>query len=263
MALEPHLPARRAAPQGRPLNSRRRPAAAPRVSLARALSKLGICSRTEAERWISAGRVEVDGRAVDDPELRVDLARCRIRVDGAAARPPGKHYLMMNKPRGLLTTRTDPRGRPTVYQLLKDSGLPWVAPVGRLDQASEGMLLFTNDTRWADALLDPARKVAKVYHVQVAGHPDAAALARMRRGVREGGETLAVREVRVLRAGAKNSWLEITLEEGRNRHVRRMLGALGFETLRLLRVAIGPLALGRLPKGAVRGLTSAERAALA
>jgi 23S rRNA pseudouridine2605 synthase len=233
-----------------------------RVSLARALSKLGICSRTEAERWIREGRVEVDGRAVRDPLLRVDPARVRLQVDGAPARAAGKVYLMMNKPRGALTTRVDPQGRPTVYEYVKDSGLPWVAPVGRLDQASEGLLLFTNDTRWAAALLDPARHVVKVYHVQVAGLPDDAALARLCAGVREGGELLRAREARVLRTGAKNCWLEITLDEGRNRQLRRMLGALGFETLRLLRIAIGPLQLGRLPKGAVRRLTAAERDAL-
>lgn len=238
---------------------RRKPSAAPpRVSLARALSKLGLCSRTEAARWIAAGRVEVDGRVARDPDLRVDPARSRIRVDGAPARAEGKVYLMMNKPRGVLTTREDPEGRPTVYGLLRDSGLPWVAPVGRLDQASEGLLLFTNDTRWADALTDPARHVPKTYHVQVAGLPSAAELDRMRAGIREGGETLTALAVQVLRAGAKNCWLEIVLDEGRNRQIRRMIGALGYDTLRLIRVALGPLQLGNLPKGSVRQLTPKE-----
>mgnify|MGYP001586354884 CR=1 FL=1 len=245
----------------RPL--RPRPSATPpRVSLARVLSKLGLCSRTEAARWIEAGRVEVDGRVTLNPELRVDPARNRIRVDGAPAQAAGKLYLMMNKPRGLLTTREDPEGRPTVYGVLKDSGLPWVAPVGRLDQASEGLLLFTNDTRWAERLLDPAQHVTKTYHVQVAGLPNPTELARMRSGVQDEGETLAARAVSVLRAGPKNCWLEILLEEGRNRHVRRMLGALGYETMNLVRVAIGPLALGDLPKGGVRRLTVAEKASL-
>lgn len=243
--------------------SRRKPSAAPpRVSLARALSKLGLCSRTEAARWIAAGRVEVDGKPAHDPDLRVDPARSRIRVDGAAARAESKIHLMMNKPRGLLTTRDDPEGRPTVYGLLQDAGLPWVAPVGRLDQASEGLLLFTNDTRWADALLDPARHVPKTYHAQVGGLPDAADLARLRAGLSEGGETLAALDVQVLRSGVKNCWLAITLDEGRNRQIRRMLGALGFETLRLIRVSIGPLSLGELPKGSVRRLRPAERDAL-
>lgn len=204
----------------------------------------------------------MDGRPARDPELRVDPARSRIRVDGAPAQAAGKIYLMMNKPRGLLTTREDPQGRPTVYGLLKDAGHSWVGPVGRLDQASEGLLLFTNDTRWADALLDPACHVPKTYHVQVAGLPDAAALARMRAGVKDEGDTLAALEVRLLRSGLKNCWLEIVLDEGRNRHIRRMLGALGFETMRLIRVAIGPLALGELTKGAVKKLTETERDSL-
>lgn len=243
--------------------SRRKPSAPPpRVSLARALSKLGLCSRTEAARWIADGRVAVNGRVARDPDLRVDPARSRIVVDGAPARAAGKLYLMMNKPRGILTTREDPEGRPTVYGLLQDSGLPWVAPVGRLDQASEGLLLFTNDTRWADALLDPARHVRKTYHAQVAGLPDANELERLRDGVLEAGERLGALEVQVLRAGAKNCWLEIVLDEGRNRQIRRMLGALGYETMRLIRVAIGPLTLGDLPNGAVRPLTAAERATL-
>jgi 23S rRNA pseudouridine2605 synthase len=242
---------------------RRKPSPAPpRVSLARALSKLGLCSRTEAARWIAAGRVEVDGKRASDPDLRVDPARSRIRVDGAPARAENKIHLMMNKPRGLLTTRDDPAGRPTVYALLQDAGLPWVAPVGRLDQASEGLLLFTNDTRWSDALLDPARHVPKTYHVQVAGQPGDDDLARLRAGVRDGGETLAALDVSLLRSGAKNCWLTISLDEGRNRQIRRMLGALGFETLRLIRVAIGPLQLGELAKGAVRRLSAAERDAL-
>jgi len=246
-----------------PVPPRRKASAVPqRVSLARAMSKLGLCSRTEAARWIEEGRVEVDGRRARDPEQRVDLARSRIRVDGAAAQAAGKLYLMMNKPRGLLTTREDPKGRPTVYGLLKDSGLPWVAPVGRLDQASAGLLLFTNDTRWADALTDPARHVTKTYHVQVAGLPTPAELARLRAGVRDEGEKLAAREANLLRAGSKNCWLEIILDEGRNRQLRRMLGALGYETMSLMRVAIGPLTLGALAKGEVRKLTVAERKAL-
>ncbi len=245
-----------------PAPRRRSIAAPPRVSLARALSKLGLASRTEAARWIAAGRVQVDGAVARDPALRVDPARSRIRVDGAPARAVGKIYLMMHKPRGLLTTRADPAGRPTVYGLLRASGLPWIAPVGRLDQASEGLLLFTNDTRWADRLLDPARHVPKTYHAQVDGLLSAAELERLRAGVREGGETLAAREARVLRAGAKNCWLELVLEEGRNRQVRRMLDALGYATLRLVRVAIGPLALGKLARGAVRPLSASELAQL-
>jgi 23S rRNA pseudouridine2605 synthase len=243
---------------------RRAPVGAPlRVGLARALSKLGVCSRTEAASWIAAGRVEVDGRPARDPELRVDPARSRIRVDGAPARAAARAYWMMNKPRGLLTTRSDPRGRPTVYSLLERHAAGWIAPVGRLDQASEGLLLFSNDARWAAALLDPARRVPKTYHVQAAGRLQEAELAQLRAGLRADGELLAARAARLLRAGERNCWIEIVLVEGRNRQIRRMLEALGRETLRLVRVAIGPLTLGSLPKGGVRRLSPQEIAALA
>ena len=247
-----------------PSPPRRRSAAPePRVGLARALSKLGICSRTEAARWIQAGRVQVDGRTTRDPDRLVHPTRSRLQVDGVPARSAGKLYLAMNKPRGLITSNEDPDGRPTVYKLLKEAGMPWMSPVGRLDQASEGLLLFSNDTRWASAITDPARRVPKTYHVQVSGLPGAADLVRMRKGVLDAGERLAAHEAQILRAGSTNCWLEIVLHEGRNRHIRRMLEALGFETMRLIRVAIGPLVLGDLPKRAIRPLTPAERKALA
>jgi 23S rRNA pseudouridine2605 synthase len=157
-----------------------------------------------------------------------------------------------------------------VYSFLP-AEIPFVSPVGRLDQASEGLLLFTNDTRWAARLTDPASHVDKTYHVQVDRLPDAALLARLRAGVEDDGELLAVKEVRELRRGGRNAWLELVLDEGRNRHIRRMLAALEVGTLRLVRVAIGPLALGTLAKGAwrhldadeVRSLAQASRAAAA
>ncbi|HEU4631773.1 MAG TPA: pseudouridine synthase [Gemmatimonadaceae bacterium] len=232
------------------------------VSLPRALSKLGLCSRTQGERLVREGRVRVDGRVVRDPTARVDLARARLAVDDAPVAAERKVYLMLNKPRGLVTTRHDPQGRPTVYACLDDPTLPFVSPVGRLDRASEGLLLVTNDTRWAQRLLDPASHVDKRYHVQIDRLPDDAFLARLHEGVMEGGERLAVKAARVLRTGTRAAWLEIVLDEGRNRHIRRLLGALGVEVRRLVRVAVGPVVLGDLPKGAVRALTPAERAAL-
>ena len=245
------------------------------VSLARALSKLGVCSRREAEDLVRAGRVQVNGDVRREPSLRVDPARDRLSVDGRRVGAAERVYVALNKPRGLVTTRSDPRGRETVYSCLRDAGFPFVAPVGRLDQASEGLLLFTNDTRWGAALLDPASHVDKTYHVQIDRVADEALLAQLRRGVDVataaagesttvgGGERLAVKEARVLRVGSRTSWLEIVLDEGRNRHIRRLLGALGVEVLRLVRVAIGPLALGELPKGSARRLTDDERDALA
>ena len=234
----------------------------PGVSLPRALSKLGLCSRREAERLVAEGRVRVDGRIVRDVTHRVRMERARITVDDAVVRAERHVYLVLNKPRGLVTTRDDPRGRPTVYACLQDASLPFVSPVGRLDQASEGLLLFTNDTRWAQSLLDPASHVDKVYHVQVDRVPDDELAAAMRAGVDADGERLAAKDARVLRAGARHGWLEVVLDEGRNRHIRRLLAALDVAVLRLVRVAIGPVVLGDLAKGEWRELTKRERESL-
>ncbi len=228
------------------------------VSLARALSKLGRYSRREAEAVVRAGRVRVDGVVRREPSFRLDLARAAIRVDDAPVERATPVYLALNKPRGLVTTRDDPRGRPTVYDCFGDASLPLVGPVGRLDRASEGLLLFTNDTQWGARLTDPATHVDKVYHVQIDRVPDAALLAALESGVDDDGERLAVKRAHALRAGARTGWLELVLDEGRNRHLRRLLGALGVEVRRLVRTAIGPLALGPLAKGAWRHLTPAE-----
>lgn len=234
------------------------------VSLARGLSKLGYCSRTEAEALIVAGRVSVNGRPARSMAKRVDLKRDRIAVDGKRVRAEEMFYLMLNKPRGLVTTARDEQGRATVYACLEGSDLPRVSPVGRLDKASEGLLLFTNDTRWAARILDPGAGPDKTYHVQVAAIPDAATLRRMEQGVQAAdGERLAVKSARLLRSGERNAWIEVVLDEGRNRQIRRILEALGVEVLRLVRIAIGPLALGDLPTGEWRVLSDAERDALA
>lgn len=237
-------------------------AAAPRYGLARVLSKQGLCSRTEAAAWIRAGRVAVDGRVVRDPEFPVVAGRQRVDVDGAAG-APARVYLMLNKPRGLVTTARDEQGRDTVYRCLDGADLPWVAPVGRLDRASEGLLLFSNDPRWAAAIAEPATGPDKTYHVQIDRMPDASLLDALRAGVVDRGESLAALDVRVLRTGTRNGWLEIVLGQGRNRQIRRMLAAQGVGVLRLVRVAIGSLALGDLAKGAWRELSSAEVRALA
>ena len=232
------------------------------VSLARALSKLGLCSRTQGERLVLAGRVRVDGRVVREPSHRVDMARARIVVDDAEVAAERRVHLMLNKPRGLVTTRDDPQGRPTVYACLDDPSLPFVSPVGRLDRASEGLLLLTNDTRWAHRLLDPASHVPKTYHVQIDRVPDDALLRGLHAGVEDAGERLAVTSARVLRSGGRTAWLEATLDEGRNRHLRRLLAALDAEVLRLVRVRIGALALGDLAKGSWRHLAPDEVRAL-
>ena len=233
------------------------------MSLARALSKMGVLSRSQAERAIANGRVRVDGVVRREPSFRVDMRRARITLDDAAAEPARRAYLALNKPRGLVTTRDDPQGRPTVYACLDGADLPFVAPVGRLDKASEGLLLLTNDTQWANRILDPATHVGKTYHVQVDRVPDDDLLRALEDGVDDAGEHLAVTRATLLRSGGKTAWLELVLDEGRNRHLRRLLAAFGMEVLRLVRVAIGPLLLGDLPKGAWRELTPDEVRSLA
>lgn len=165
---------------------------------------------------------------------------------------------MLNKPRGLVTTVKDEQGRDTVYRCFAGADLPWLAPVGRLDKASEGLLLFTNDPAWAAGITDPNSGQSKTYHVQIDRLPDAALLASLEDGVALGDACLAVKSARCLRSGDKNSWLEIVLDEGRNRQIRRMLAALDATVLRLVRVAVGGLNLGDLPKGRWRMLTGPE-----
>jgi 23S rRNA pseudouridine2605 synthase len=232
--------------------------------LARALSKLGYCSRSQAYALIHAGRVTVNGRIQRDAEARVDPRRDRLAVDGRPVEAPALVYLMLNKPRGLVTTTSDEHQRQTVFECLRAAALPRLCAVGRLDKASEGLLLFTNDTAWAAAITAPETHLDKTYHVQIDCLADEPLLARVRAGVRSlEGDFLAVKRAVVLRQGTRNSWLEIVLDEGRNRHLRRLLAALGVEVLRLVRVAIGPLELGPLPKGAYRLLTPEEVRALA
>jgi 23S rRNA pseudouridine2605 synthase len=274
-----------------------------RVGLARALSKLGYCSRTQAAELIRTGHVHLNERLRRDPETPVHLDHDRITVDGNPIEARTKVYLVMNKPRGLLTTASDEKGRETVYAVLRaamqsqpnhkssqhDSSeraaqrqdaatcafpedhsstteskehLPWVAPVGRLDKASEGLLLVTNDSEWAARIAAPGTHLDKTYHVQIAGVEEAWTQSLIR-GVRDkDGEMLRAKQARVLRSGQKNCWLEIILDEGKNRQIRRMLAAFGKEVLRLVRVAIGPLQLGNLPKGAIRPLTQDEKRSL-
>jgi len=241
----------------------KRAAKTPRHGLARTLSKLGACSRTQAAHYAREGRVAVNGRIVRDPEAPVDVERDRIALDGHEIRAGERVYLMLNKPRGYVTTASDEHGRETVYALLKDAALPWVAPVGRLDKASEGLLLLTNDSAWAARITAPESHVDKTYHVQIDRLPDAALLDSLRSGIEEGGERLSARNVQELRRGEKNAWLEIVLDEGRNRQIRRLLAAHGVGVLRLVRVAIGPVALGALAKGGSRVLDPEEIAALA
>ncbi len=226
------------------------------------LSKRGICSRSEAERLVREGRVRLDGRVVRDPEHPADVQGANIEVDGVAATAAAPRYLMLNKPRGLVTTLRDERGRDTVYRCFDGIDIGHIAPVGRLDKASEGLLLFTNDPHWAARITDPATGPDKTYHVQVDRIPDGADLDAMRAGVECDGMMLAAKSASLLRTGDKHAWLEIVLDEGRNRQIRRLLAARDIGVLRLVRVAIGTLQLGELPKGQWRELIEAEVAAL-
>ncbi len=265
-----------------------------RIGLARALSKLGYCSRSQAAELIRDGRVRLNEGVRFDPETPVHLTRDRILVDDRPIDAGDKIYLMMNKPRGLVTTAADEKGRETVYSLLEKSGSAaegvnssdeasprlnaargnpaWVAPAGRLDKASEGLLLLTNDSEWGARVAAPETHLPKTYHVQIARVADEALIAALTAGVKvagnsgassgqksEDGGTMRASEVRLLRSGQKNCWLEIVLTEGKNRQIRRMLHALGIDVLRLVRVAIGPLQLGKLAKGDYRPLTAEEK----
>ncbi len=233
----------------------------PRHGLARRISKLGIASRARATQWIEAGRVAVNGRTVRDPERPIN-ARDLIALDGRELAASERVYLMLNKPRGLVTTAADERDRDTVYVAFADAGLPWVAPVGRLDKASEGLLLFSNDSLWAAGITAPDTHLDKIYHVQIDRVPDAALLAALRAGTTHDGEPLVLKHVRELRRGHKHAWLEVVIDEGRNRQIRRLLAAFDLRVLRLVRVAIGALVLGGLAKGAWRRLETHEVAAL-
>jgi 23S rRNA pseudouridine2605 synthase len=233
-----------------------------RIGLARALSKLGYCSRSQAAALIREGRVRLNGVLRRDPETPAHLEKDKITIDGKAVGVRAKVYLMLNKPRGVVTTAADEKGRKTVYDFLGE-GFSWVAQVGRLDKASEGLLLLTNDSEWSAQVLAPRTHLDKTYHVQVGAVVDAAFTSSLVNGVRaEDGEILRATKARIFRGGERNTWLEIILDEGRNRQIRRMLEHFDIDVLRLVRVAIGPLALGKLAKGAFRALTPAEKGAL-
>ncbi len=211
-----------------------------------------------------AGRVSVGGRVVRDPEFPTAPERDDIAIDGNAIGAASPVYLMLNKPRGLITTTSDERGRETVYRCFdgattsSDTPFPWIAPVGRLDKASEGLLLFANDPQWAARITDPETGPSKTYRIQIDRIPDADLLMALCRGIDDAGERLSAVSASLLRAGEKNAWVEIVLDEGRNRQIRRLLDAFDIATLRLIRVAIGGLALGDLPKGQWRALIAED-----
>ncbi len=215
---------------------------------------------------MDAGRVRVDGRLVRDRSVRVNPERDVIEIDGVRVAHVEHVYLVLNKPRGLVTTTSDPQGRATIYECLAGAPLPFVVPVGRLDKASEGLLLLTNDSRWSAALLDPRSHVDKLYHVQVRSADPAEAMARVAAGIveRTTGESLTVKSISLLRTGSRGgAWFAVVLDEGKNRQLRRIFAEIDLEVQRLVRVSVGSLELGDLAKGAWRPLTAEEVRALA
>ncbi|HEU4395348.1 MAG TPA: pseudouridine synthase, partial [Planctomycetota bacterium] len=241
-----------------------RPHARGAVSLPRAISRAGTATRAEAERLVLAGRVTVGGQVARDPRLRVVPGRDRIEVDGAAigAPPgPGAEILALNKPRGVLVTRSDPGGRPTAFDLLpRDRGL--LRFVGRLDATSAGLLLATADTRLAAALEDPARGVPRVYRAKVRPRLDDARREAMLAGVVIDGKRARPAAIDLQSHGPRSSWVRFTLREGRNREVRRLCAAAGLEVEHLVRVSFGPVRLGDLEPGRWRVLGEEEARAL-
>ena len=234
----------------------------PLTTLQRALSKAGVGSRVDARGWIQAGRVRVNGRIIRDPDHWVDLGRDRVSFDGKPLKARERVYVLLYKPTGYLTTYRDPDGRPTVYDLIADVGT-FVSPVGRLDLDTSGLLLMTNDNAFAERVRNPHSHVPKTYLVKASLRLDDAQLEQLRSGIElSDGPTRPATVTRV-RDSAKYTHFEITLTEGRNRQVRRMVEALGAKVLKLVRVRVGPITIGTLPIGKWRPLTRAEITSLA
>jgi 23S rRNA pseudouridine2605 synthase len=226
--------------------------------LQKVLARAGVASRRQCEGLIAAGRVQVNGHVARTLGIRVHPGRDRIQVDGEAVRVEAPVTILLHKPAGYITSLSDPQGRAVVTSLLPQAGLPRLFPVGRLDWDTEGLLLLTNDGELANALTHPRFAVRKVYHAKVSGHPTPEGLALLSRGVMSDGEMLRALQVELLHPTRENTWIAITLEQGRYRQVRRMCEAIGHPVLKLTRVALGPLTLGTLPRGQWRPLSTAE-----
>ncbi len=226
-------------------------------TLDRVLSKAGLGSRTEARQWIRAGRVAVNGRKILESETWVDVERDRVTFDGRPLRAPRKIYLLFYKPKGYLTTYKDPEGRKTIYDLLTEIK-EWIFPVGRLDQDTTGLLILTNDSAFGDFVTSPESKVPKTYLVKSSILLTDADLDKLRAGVTLADGPTRPAIVHRVRDSARYTFFEITITEGRNRQVRRMVESLGAKVLKLVRTAIGPIEIAGLEIGKFRPLSSAE-----
>jgi 23S rRNA pseudouridine2605 synthase len=227
------------------------------VPLERALSKLGIASRTVSRQWILDGKVNVNGVLRQDPLFPVFPERAKIEIEGISVAKAAHRTFLLHKPRGVVTTRSDEKGRRTVFSLIPEPGLHLIA-VGRLDWATSGLLLLTNDTRLADGLTDPRNAVCRTYLVTVRGKMTEESLEQLRPGLVDAGEKLQPEAIILRKASGKESHLTVRLTEGKNREIRRMFAALSHEVTRLKRVAYGALELGELGAGKFRELSRGE-----
>ncbi|HEV2499065.1 MAG TPA: pseudouridine synthase [Terriglobia bacterium] len=228
------------------------------MTLDRVLSRFGVASRSEAQQAIRSGRLKVNGRVIRDPEFWVRPEQDAVHLDGRRLKPARKTCLLFYKPKGVITSHGDPGGRKTVYDCLGDTG-QWLFPVGRLDKDTSGLLLITNDTEFADFITNPASGVPKTYRVKTSGLLPDDVIAKLQGGIEmKRGDWAHPLSVRRLEDRGKYTWLEIVLTEGKNREVRRMIEAVGFKVLKLVRTGIGPLTLVGIEVGKWRPLTQAE-----
>ena len=227
------------------------------IRLQKFLAEAGVASRRASESLIAEGRVVVDGKTVDTPGFKVDPVKSIVSVDGERIRTKKRVYLAINKPRGVVTTKSDPQGRTTVMELIPEH---WgdCYPIGRLDMESEGLLLLTNDGNFCDHVSHPRNKISKIYHVRVQGKVPEDIVDALRKGVRDHGEFLHIKDGEVVSITKKHSHLVVELAEGKNREIRRLFAGLDQKVTRLLRTEITPIRLGELKPGRWRTLTDAE-----
>jgi 23S rRNA pseudouridine2605 synthase len=227
------------------------------IRLQRFLAQAGVASRRKAEELITAGRITVNGKVVRELGTKVDPRRDRVQFDGKRLQPEDHVWLLLNKPTRTVTTVNDPEDRPTVMELLGNQGVR-LYPVGRLDYHTEGVLLLTNDGELAHALMHPRNQVPRVYHVKLKGIVAPGVLDRLRSGVSLDGEKVKAEKLSIIGDTGKHTWIELTLREGRNRQVHRMMEAVECAVLKLVRVAYAGLTVEDLPPGRYRALTQAE-----